>query len=89
MRTVKTDKGEVTYDDDMKIGALRGFFASVNSGDFEALISSLSSIVHEWEYDGDPQDEAAWDELRLSDFQAITSGIMADLGGLGEASGAN
>lgn len=89
MRTVDTDKGEVTYDDDMRIGSLRGLFDSVDSGDLGDLIEALSGIVHEWEFDGDPQDEDSWDQLRLSDFQAITSGIMKDLGGLGEASGAS
>lgn len=85
MRTVTTDKGEITYDDDMRVGALRGLFSSAKSGDLDALIDSLSDIVAEWHYEGDPQDAEQWDQLRLSEFQEITSAIMTDLGGLGEA----
>lgn len=85
MRTVNTDKGDITYDDDMHVGSLRGLFSSAKSGDIDVLIESLAGIVTEWYHDGDPQDSEAWDGLRLSEFQAITSAIMTDLGGLGEA----
>lgn len=85
MRTVTTDKGEVTYDDDMRIGALRGLFSSAKSGDIDVLVKSLSGIVFEWYLDSDPQDDSNWDELRMSEFQAITTAILTDLGGLGEA----
>lgn len=85
MRTVTTDKGEITYDDDMRIGALRGLFSSAKSGDLDVLVESLSGIVDEWYRDSDPQDDSEWNDLRLSEFQAITTAILEDLGGLGEA----
>lgn len=85
MRTVQAEKGEITYDDDMHVGSLRGLFSAAKSGDIDLLIESLSDIVTGWYHDGDPQEPEAWDDLRLSEFQAITSAIMEDLGGLGEA----
>jgi hypothetical protein len=85
MRTVKTDKGEITYDDDMPVGILRGLFSSAQSGDIDLLIKALSGIVKEWYHDGDPTDDKEWDSLKLSEFQYITSTVMSDLGGLGEA----
>ena len=85
LRKVELDGGVMTYDADMRMGDLRKLLASGQSGDLEAIVDAFTGIIHSWPYKGDPQDAEAWDDLRRSEFMALTEAMMEDLQLLGEA----
>jgi hypothetical protein len=84
VRSIQIEKGEVEYDSDMPIGALRQLFGAAQSGDLGELIGGLSAFVVSWPFTGKPSDPNSWDKLRRSEFADITQAILKDLGDLGE-----
>lgn len=84
LRTVKTDKGDIVYDSDMPVRALKGLFGGANNSDIDAIILALSAFVKEWPFGGSPTNPEDWDNLRRTEFNLVVRGIMEDLGALGE-----
>lgn len=83
MKTLESTVGDIDYEEDMPMGALRRIMAAANSGDLELMIEGYSKFVSAWPFAGDPSDPEAWDDLKRSEFNAITSEIVADLASLG------
>lgn len=83
-RKVTTDKGEFEYDPDMPIGALKGLLGGATDNDLDSIIRNLAKFVIAWPFEGDPADPEAWDNLKRTEFNAVVTGVMADLGKLGE-----
>ena len=77
---VTIEAGEVSYESDMPIGALKSVLKAAGTGDLDGIIKGLSEFVLTWPFDSDPADPAAWDALRRSEFTAIIAGIMEGLG---------
>lgn len=86
VRTVKVEgHGDATYDSDMPMGALRGLLGSASGGSLDGLIVSLSQIVKSWPFEGDPADAEDWDAVKRTEFNALVTAVVEDLGSLGEA----
>lgn len=86
VRTVEALGKEVTYDPDMPMGAIRGLMKAGEDSNIEGMMTALQKIVLSWDFDGDPTAGIeAWDNLRRSEFLAITAAVMEDMGSLGEA----
>lgn len=83
IRTFKTPTGEVKYDSDMPMGVLKALMKAGTTGDLGGMQESLTELVTEWCYDGDPTEVEAWDNLRRTQFQALTEAMMEDLASLG------
>lgn len=86
LRTVQVaEKGSATYDPDMPMGTLRGLLKAGGTGDLEGMIESLAGIIKSWPFKGSPSNPEDWDMLRRSEFMALTSAVVEDMGTLGEA----
>lgn len=86
IRTVEVEEhGEATYDSDMPMGALRGLLGAASDGSLDGLIGSLSLIVKSWPFEGDPAKEGDWDLVKRTEFNALVTAVVEDLGTLGEA----
>jgi len=83
LRTVETKDGEVVYDSDMPIKALKSVMGAGKTGDLDGIIEGFRVFVSVWPYKGDPTDAEAWDDLKRSQFNAIVTAVMEDLGELG------
>jgi hypothetical protein len=77
--------GDLTYDSDMPMGALRLLFKAANSGDLTEMFGAYKDIVVTWPYEGDPTEIEAWDALRRSEFMRLNEALMQSLSDLGEA----
>ncbi len=77
--------GDLTYDSDMPMGALRLLFKAANSGDLTQMFDAYKDIVVTWPYEGDPKEMDGWDALRRSQFMRLNEALMESLGDLGEA----
>lgn len=85
IRTIEIEGyGPLKYDADMPIGALRGLMSGSKEQDLGGMLNALSAFVIEWPFKGDPNDPASWDLLRRSEFTAVTTVLVEDLGALGE-----
>lgn len=84
VRTVKTEKGDIKYDGDMPVKALKGLFGAATDSNIDGIIEALSAFVIDWPFEGEPSDPKAWDDLRRTEFNAVVKGVMEDLGSLGE-----
>lgn len=84
IRTVTTKSGEFKYDSDMPIGALKALLSAASESDITKVIEALALFITEWPFEGDPANPEAWDAIRRSEFNALVTGIMEDLGKLGE-----
>jgi hypothetical protein len=82
---VTYEDGDLTYDADMPMGAMRKLFGAANSGDLGEMFEAYSKIVHTWPYEGDPKRADAWDGLKRSEFAKLNAAIMGSLSDLGEA----
>lgn len=82
---VEFDGGNVSYDSDMPIGALRKIVRASSKGDFDALIAGLTGFVTSWSFPGTPSDESAWDSLKRSQFNAVVTAVTGNLAAQGEA----
>lgn len=85
MRSVKALDKNVVYDPDMPMGVIKNLTKAGQESDIGSMMEGLRQLVNEWDFDGDPKDMASWDALRRSEFLAITSAVMEDMGKLGEA----
>ena len=83
LRTVETKDGEIVYDSDMPIKSLKSVMGAGKSGDLNDIINGFKDFIVSWPYNGDPTDPEVWDELRRSEFNAIVTSVMEDLGDLG------
>lgn len=83
IRRVETEKGEIAYDSDMPMRSLESIMAAANSGDLASLMGGLAVFVKEWPFEGDPGDIEAWRDLRRSEFNAVTTAVIKDIGDLG------
>lgn len=83
IRTIDTDKGEVSYDSDMPMRALEGIMGAANTGNLTALMEGLSEFVTAWPYDSDPAELESWRDLKRSEFNAVTTAVVQDIGDLG------
>lgn len=84
IHTVETEFGPVEYDSDMPVGSLRKLFGAASTGDLGSIIEGLSSFVTSWPFKGAPSNPDNWDKLRRSEFGAVTTAVMQDLGESGE-----
>jgi hypothetical protein len=82
IRTVPTEKGDIQYNSDMPVRALKGLLGS--SGDMDGIISNLAVFVTAWPFEGEPSDPEAWEDLARSEFNTTVKAVMEDLGKLGE-----
>ncbi len=82
-RTVETDSGDVTYESDMPMKALNKIMRAGKDSDLEALQEGLSEFVLSWPFEGEPSDVEAWGELKRSQFNEVTAGVLGDLGEMG------
>lgn len=85
IRTVDSEFGSLEYDSDMPMGVLKGLLGAANSGDLDTLMENFSKFITKWPFKNDPTDAKSWDLLRRSEFNAVITAIMEDLGKLGEA----
>lgn len=85
IRDIEVPAGIIKYDSDMPMGVLKALMKSGTDGDLGGMQESLSQLVVEWCYEGDPKDIEAWDLLRRTQFQSLTEAMMEDLKELGEA----
>ncbi len=83
MKTLTTTVGDIKYEEDMPMGALRRIMAAAETGNLDLMIEGYAKFVAEWPFAGDPSDAESWDDLKRSEFNAITSEIVADLATLG------
>jgi len=83
IRTVETEKGDVKYDSDMPMRALENIMGAADSGNLTALMEGLAEFVQAWPFEGDPDDLEAWRDLKRSEFNAITTAVVGDIGELG------
>lgn len=83
IRTVEIEQGEVSYESDMEMDALADLMEAGNTGDLREISSALSGFILSWPFKGDPKKAADWGQLRRSEFNAVTKGVMEDLGELG------
>jgi hypothetical protein len=83
IRTVDTKDGDVVYDSDMPIKSLKSVMGAGKTGDLDDIIKGFKDFIVSWPYEGDPTDPEAWDELRRSQFNNVVTGVMEDLGELG------
>lgn len=83
IRTVETDFGEVTYDSDMPMSALEGIMGAADSGNLTGLMDALAEFVEGWPFEGDPSETDSWRKLKRSQFNAITTAVVKDIGELG------
>lgn len=85
IRTVEVaGHGEATYDSDMPMGALRGLLGAAGEGSLDGLIESLCLIVKTWPFEGDPAKVEDWDVIKRTQFNALVTAVVEDLGALGE-----
>ena len=84
IRTVTTDKGDFKYDSDMPIGALKSLLSGASESDMNKVVAALALFITEWPFEGDPSKVEDWDAVRRSEFNALVTGVMEDLGKLGE-----
>lgn len=84
LRTVKALDKEVTYDPDMPMGVIRNLMKAGQDSNIEHMIDGMRQLVVTWDFDGDPSKMESWDALRRSQFMAVISAVMEDMGKLGE-----
>ena len=78
LRSVQIDAGELVFNGELTVGQVRKMSSS--DGDIDAVIEVLSGIVHSWPFDGDANDEEAWDALTMSQFNQVATAITSELG---------
>lgn len=83
IRRVDIEAGQVAYDSDMPMHALEAIMAASDSGNLTGLMEGLSEFVTEWPFEGDPSELDAWRNLRRTQFNAVTSAVVTDIGELG------
>lgn len=83
IRTVEIAQGEVSYESDMEMDALANLMEAGNTGDLREISGALSGFILSWPFKGDPTKPADWGKLKRSEFNAVTKGVMEDLGDLG------
>lgn len=65
---------------DMKAWRLkdyRRFMKATEDNDFEGMFTCLAVVVKAWPYEGNPSDPAAFDELTLEQWRAVTEAVGA------------
>jgi hypothetical protein len=77
--------GELAYDADMPMGAMRKLFGAANTGDLLEMFEAYSKIIYSWPYEGDPKNVDAWDALKRTEFARLNEAVMGSLADLGEA----
>ena len=59
-----------------KLRQYRDFMVAVRDGNFDSVLESLSKLVEEWEFSGDPKDINYWlDELDLTQWRQIVTRV--------------
>jgi hypothetical protein len=81
--TLADGKGEATYESDMPMKHLNQIMDAARDNDLGELQAGLAAFTLSWPFDGEPSDVAAWGELKRTDFNAMSRGILKDLGTLG------
>lgn len=83
LRKVETDHGDIEYDSDMPMYALENIMGAADSGNITGLMEGLAAFVTAWPFDGDSADIEAWRKLKRSEFNAVTTAVVKDIGDLG------
>ena len=83
--TLSVKAGEVVFDSNTKMGALRRIIKAANTGDLDTLMEGFSRVIISWPYAGDPTDIDAWDELGREEFNELVQGVTGAFATAGEA----
>ena len=75
--------GSASYESDMPMKHLNKIMSSARDSDLEGLQEGLAAFTLSWPFDGDATDAADWGELKRSEFNALSTAILTDLGSLG------
>jgi hypothetical protein len=65
----------ITLAGKIKMKGFRAWVKAEADGDFDAVYSYLADIIKAWDFDGDPKDPAAYDELDLREYQEINLAV--------------
>jgi predicted RNA polymerase sigma factor len=84
LRTITLPKGDVVYDSDMPMGALRGINRGAADGNLDDVVKALATFIVSWPFKGEPTDPDAWDLLRRSEFSNLIKSVMEDINEAGE-----
>lgn len=69
----------VTFSGKLRMKDFRAWTAAEQANDYDACYGYLAQLIEAWEFDGDPSDPAAYDELDLSEYQQLNKAAAAFL----------
>lgn len=78
LHTIDIEAGELTYDSSLTVGQVKRM--SNAEGSIEAVIEVLAEVVTDWPFEGDPSEEASWDDLTIPEFSEVATAITEGLG---------
>jgi len=77
-QVIKIDSGDIVFDSELSVGQVRRM--SVQDGTLDGIIEVLAEIVSSWPLDGSPSDSESWDNLTMTEFNQIVTGITESMG---------